>query len=222
MKKIIHIGRRIFCKITIKEGNLSISGVDRPLSNGDCKGSCGQIYDDIPIRSNFKYASGWSKDLARELVSIWKRWHLNDMNASCVHQRENWDLDKKIEVVSYGYGNKFWDLAGKVKAGKASTEEYQDYCVHKPIVTKIIVGRTIIDQDTLDNYLDRGFIKRERVETKPAIHVRCDEHPEGLLVKPCEICGYRYGSEWLKEELPGEVIEFLESLPDTDITPAWV
>lgn len=34
--------------------------------------------------------------------------------------------------------------------------------------------------------------------------------------------GYMYGSSWLKEEVPAEVIKFLESLPDTDKTPAWV
>lgn len=34
--------------------------------------------------------------------------------------------------------------------------------------------------------------------------------------------GYRYGSAWLKEEVPADVLEFLCSLPDTDVKPAWV
>ncbi len=34
--------------------------------------------------------------------------------------------------------------------------------------------------------------------------------------------GYTYGSKWLREEVPEEVLEFLQSLPDTDIIPAWV
>jgi hypothetical protein len=33
---------------------------------------------------------------------------------------------------------------------------------------------------------------------------------------------YSYGSAWLRREVPADVIEFLRSLPDTDITPAWV
>jgi hypothetical protein len=33
---------------------------------------------------------------------------------------------------------------------------------------------------------------------------------------------YKYGSAWLREEIPSEVVEFLASLPDTDQTPAWV
>lgn len=36
-----------------------------------------------------------------------------------------------------------------------------------------------------------------------------DEH----LGKPCPACGYRYGSSWLFEPVPNEVIEWLFSLP---------
>ena len=34
--------------------------------------------------------------------------------------------------------------------------------------------------------------------------------------------GYAYGSAWLSTEVPSDVIEFLEALPDTDKQPAWV
>lgn len=33
---------------------------------------------------------------------------------------------------------------------------------------------------------------------------------------------YSYGTAWFTKEVPAYVISFLESLPDTDITPAWV
>lgn len=33
------------------------------------------------------------------------------------------------------------------------------------------------------------------------------EHPEGLLGKPCSWCGYKYGTAWLKEEIPQNVID---------------
>lgn len=41
---------------------------------------------------------------------------------------------------------------------------------------------------------------------------------EGLQIDD----GYIYGSGWLTEEVPQEVIDFLFSLPDTDRKPAWV
>lgn len=38
----------------------------------------------------------------------------------------------------------------------------------------------------------------------------------------CPECGYEIGTRWLSVEVPGEVIEFLASLPDADREPAWV
>jgi hypothetical protein len=38
-----------------------------------------------------------------------------------------------------------------------------------------------------------------------------DEHPEGLLNEPCPVCGYRYGSAWLREEIPADVAKEIES-----------
>ena len=34
--------------------------------------------------------------------------------------------------------------------------------------------------------------------------------------------GYSYGHAWKHEDVPAEVLEFLQSLPDTDVQPAWV
>jgi hypothetical protein len=42
--------------------------------------------------------------------------------------------------------------------------------------------------------------------------VRRDEHPQGLLSEPCPVCGYRYGSAWLKRELPPEIIALAETV----------
>lgn len=48
------------------------------------------------------------------------------------------------------------------------------------------------------------------------------EYPLGLLGKPCTTCGYRYGTAWLKEEVPSEVLAFLKSLPNAQEAPAWI
>jgi hypothetical protein len=45
-----------------------------------------------------------------------------------------------------------------------------------------------------------------------------EDHPS----EPCPTCGYKYGSRWLTEEVPADVLAFLSSLPDTDLVPAWV
>lgn len=37
--------------------------------------------------------------------------------------------------------------------------------------------------------------------------VRPEERPDGLLTAPCPACGYHYGTRWLYEPLPEEIIE---------------
>ena len=47
----------------------------------------------------------------------------------------------------------------------------------------------------------------------------------GLLVDESFIHNgnpYKYGTAWLKEELPDSVVSFLASLPDAEKKPAWV
>jgi hypothetical protein len=59
-------------------------------------------------------------------------------------------------------------------------------------------------------------------ETKTAGWVTPDEHPEGILTKACPVCGYKYGSAWLKRPVPQETLDWLRELPDTKVKPAWV
>jgi hypothetical protein len=145
MKKVINPGynvfggnnhkEHLFCSIEFYKGNLSITGVRGPKSNGNCSGGCGQI-NPIIIKH---FAKGWNQVLLDKFNAVWHEWHLNDMQAGCEHQRAlGWD----------------------------------DY----------------------------------------------NKHPS----EPCPTCGYKYGTALLHKEVPQDVIEFLELLPETKITPAWV
>jgi hypothetical protein len=59
-------------------------------------------------------------------------------------------------------------------------------------------------------------------EEKAAGWVTPSEHPDGLLERPCPVCGYKYGSAWLEEAVPDAVLDWLYNLPDTKIRPAWI
>jgi hypothetical protein len=113
MKKIMRIGyllendvkMDIFVKAEYTDGRLSLSGVVGPLRNGNSLGGCGQIdmefehrnsnddderYSNPTKASSIKYAIGWDKNKWFDLLDVWKKWHLNDMQAGCEHQRVNW------------------------------------------------------------------------------------------------------------------------------------
>jgi len=169
----VAVGRRaasVFCRIKIEDGKLSISGVEGPLPSGNALGSCGQIDMHLKASSFKTFAPGWNFWKVKKFLDIWARWHLNDMQAGCEHQRAaKWE-DRRID-------------ANELPANHMANRD------------------------------ERGVL---------AIWVRPDEHKEGLLCAPCEVCGYKYGSMWRKEELPADVVGFLQHIPDTDKTPAWV
>lgn len=52
--------------------------------------------------------------------------------------------------------------------------------------------------------------------------MRPTEHPDGLLCVPCPTCGHRFGTGWLTEEVPDEVLRELLAFPESGKTPAWV
>lgn len=183
MKKVVRIGTTktspnkrgsIYCSIKYKDECLSISGVIGPLPSGNALGSCGQIdmefvhrdkddddsrYGDCLIKpEDINFASGWDKEKWLTFLDVWKRWHLNDMQVGCKHQRAKKWGQKKIQISN---------------------------------------------------------------ETRTSGWLYPSEHPDGVLMKPCPVCGYKYGLSWLKEDVPDGIIKFLESLPDTDKQPAW-
>lgn len=153
LNKIVHIGKgeygNVFCKVEIKDGKLSISGVEGPKSNGDCKGSCGQIVmSGIEIN---EYANGWNELLNQQFQEVWNRCHLNDMKAGSEVQ-ETFLRNNPVEKY-----------------------EYTEVC------KKLADAGLNPDKD-----------------------------------------GYKYGSQWKKEELPESVYLFLAGLPDSNVKPAWV
>ena len=77
-------GRRysVYCKIEYRNGRLYITGVEGPLTSGNCIGSAGQI--DMNIT---KYAPGWDAEQESRFREVWQRWNLNNMRSACEHQR---------------------------------------------------------------------------------------------------------------------------------------
>lgn len=137
----------IFCKVKYIDGGLSITGVEGPLRNGNCRGGCGQIVMSINV-SEVKPAPGWDAAMLRRFVEVWNDWHMNDMRAGTPRQ------------TAY--------LAGKF---------YVDF------------------SDAVELLKQAGIYEDD---------------------------GYRYGTAWLREDVPDDVLDWLKGLPDTDVEPAWV
>lgn len=237
MTRILQIGRMkgggalyltVEIRDTPKGPELSITG-QYPRGGGQCRDALAEVET---------FAPGWNAELAAEVGRIWERYHLNGTQAGCEHQRAGWDLDKAITFRTYSVD---WDVRRAIERnaaagnGQAKAQLYDlNKAGIKPFtfapVLALPPGFTPVAEQAHGAYLT-GWRVREtdsamnrqkhryppillRTETKAASWVRPTEHPDGLLGKPCEVCGYAYGTRWLYEPLPQEVIDRLASLPD--------
>lgn len=102
----------MFVKAEWKNKRLSITGVIGPKRNGNATGASGQIDMEFNSHPNpaggIIFAKGWNADLWLELRDIWKKFHLNDVNAGCEHQ---WDQSHVCGDIcptcGYSWGSKW-------------------------------------------------------------------------------------------------------------------
>ena len=219
---------RAFCKIEYTDGRLSISGVVGPMNNGDRKGSAGQCVDAI---RNGTPVKGWDAEMLRKFCAIWDEWHLNDMHPECEHQRElGWKTIARKEVSLYHYTMNDESIRKRREAEKAALDALRNGETFSPDKEQTFYAAmpyevTLSEDVELPNYKkrkplyngDRGF-----EEKKTLGWLRPNEHPDGILCKPCPVCGYRYGTEWKTVEVPKEILDWLFALPETETQPAWV
>ena len=229
--------RNAFVEIEYQDGNLSIHGVVAPLGNGNCLGSAGQCVDEI--RKGVP-TEKWTPEMLEKLCNIWDEWHLNDMRPYCKHMKDfgwNKQANEKVKVET-------WTLTKEAAEAKDKAEKRALECLRAgtpfyPTKDEIAYANMThsvkVYDDDLDAMYKYGKAYRDAYElkekdclgrsmTKYQIRgwIPYKNHPLGLLGRPCPVCGYTYGSEWQKEEVPQDVINWLESLPDTDVKPAWI
>jgi hypothetical protein len=145
------------------------------------------------------------------LVELWRRWHLNDMRAGCEHQRADWDTAAEITLYRWqrDYQNEAFRAAMKVES-EAHKALKAGETVTLPADVAELLARPFRMTTTEDVAPDGYEAVKDgypgHVETKGAGWVRPEEDPRGLLAKPCEVCGYKYGTEWRREEVPADVV----------------
>lgn len=78
-----------------------------------------------------------------------------------------------------------------------------------------------IDPEKPTNTYGRHFDGQQQDSWNLLGWIRPDEHPDGLLTRPCPECGYRYGSAWQFEPVPADVLDWLRALPAADRPSPW-
>lgn len=227
--KIINPGQikfsEVFVKIAFENKRLSITGVVGPNRYGSCRGSCGQIRDEL---SRITFLNpGWDRAKIERLTEIWGEHHLNDMHAGCPHQKgADWDTTKYLKFTSYNWGPKFLEYRTLAHRGKLpiAQEVWKDIMERVERITVAVVSpkHPVLLTDGDHQLIADGFVKEGKSKTHAANWVYPEQHPEGFLTKPCPTCGHKYGSGWLFEEVPEDVLQWLYDLPETQLQPAWI
>lgn len=186
---------------------LSITGtIWRGRRAESCWDSGGQVAERLAeLAKRCGGAPGWLP----EVLALWERWHLNDMRAGCEHQRAAWDLLEPLEVVSYGLTlEAHQERTRTIEAAARASAEGRPWTWTPRSRALVALERWYAEEHQppdADSPLSGCYEVKKR-ETRPACHVTEKEHPRGLLSKPCPACGYLYGSAWLFEPLPADVL----------------
>ena len=180
------------------DGRLSISG-DCRKTGRYAEGSSGQCQDTM---------LEWFPE-SKRLYDLWERWHLNDMHAGCEHQRAEWDVSEDVELYTHTLDSETLGAKNAAESRAAEALKKGERVQYTKAELALVNSRYSI---TSDNALPPHGYKQSKCETKKAGWLRYDEHPKGLLSKPCGTCGYKYGSKWLYEAVPAEVLAELEAM----------
>ena len=188
----------IFIEILYENGTLRMSG------------AVGDSYGQLVIRystnsPHLKFNPGWNEEKWKKLLEIWNEWHLNDLRPGCRHQKD-WGKEQ-IDVYTYELDRTTILERQKIQEnamqrllnGETVTlDAYEIYLLHLPYSYK-----------SGDNEPRSGY-RLVRYENVLSGHVYPHEHPKGVLTKACPTCGHKYGTDWQKEEVPADVIAWLE------------
>ncbi len=194
---------------------------------GEPYGSGGQIemsfrhrtaaYDDArytELLSITRFNKGWTSDLWLEFLDRWHEWHLNDMRAGCEHQRKLPGLYKRITTADLSLSPTAWASRRRIiKAVEASLREHGKAAITAE-ERRVLALPLSLEIPHGDGYPPPpGDYEIRKIKKETANWVRADVHPEGMLLRKCPECGYEYGSRWLYEPVPEDVLEFLKGLP---------
>lgn len=219
-----------YAKIEFIDGNLSICGVIGPTSNGNCIGSAGQCVDEIRAG---KPTADWTSKMLQKFCDIWDNFHLNDMRPYCGHMKEmGWDIEaqEKIKVVKW---NVKYEILQKSKdAEKRAIKCLRNGILFVPTPEETMYANAGLSVTTYNDELpehpefyelrEKDCLGRSNVEYKMRGWISYSDHPLGFIGRPCPVCGYKYGTSWIKEEVTEEVVEWLYKLPYSKREPAWI
>lgn len=167
-------------------GNLWNNRHSDILQGGQCVDS---LWDDYSEQIK-------DKKLYFEIMELWKKYHLNGMNADCKHRINEKLAKKQLKITKMR-----WTEEGK------KLSKIRDFGIQFIKTENIdLVPSALYELDTYS-------FRPEAVETTTAGWIHCTPlTPSGVLAKPCPKCGYEYGTSWNYRPIPKKALTRIRQL----------
>ena len=157
----------------------------------------------------------------KEIYRLWYKYHLNDMHPECIHQSElGWTIEasKPVSLYTFILTNDTYTQRQRIKNTVILSAKDG-----KPITLtdaeRLILSLDISHRTHLSNLPDNiaPYYELKETEIKRLGWLTEKDHPDGILSKPCPVCGYKYGSSWLYFPIPDEDEKAIYKLFDTEV-----
>ena len=199
INKDINIILKIELKNKLKENQtvLRISGDFLSFKYGDCSG---QIKD--AIKEHLKEFKKEHQKTLKQIIKLWDKYHLNDLNPDCKHKINEKLADKKIKIIKLRYTEEAKKL-----------NKIRDFGYFKQFITVTEEGLKNIPSK-LYELKTYTHSKNDAIEFKTARWVEYHPifRPDGVLCKPCPKCGYKYGTSWNYEPIPKKDLQIINQI----------
>lgn len=143
-----------------------------------------------------------------EIYRLWNLYHLNDMHPECEHQHAlGWDKLASKKVVLYHWTMTREACCKQREAKEAALSALAAGSIFNPTAEQTFFAGLSYSLTTWTETLPeklKMYYEPKNTETKALGWLEESEHPEGLLCKPCPICGYKYGTNWNYFPIPEE------------------
>jgi hypothetical protein len=210
-KQIVRVKGDRFVRAEIKlvDGRLSISGVTGTVGGRRGGEFVGRHEGKTLYGESFGQCVEEIAKFFPELVPALP-WHLNDMKAGCEHQ-DTWPIAEKVELRTFKLRSDVSTERARLSRRASERLEKGETVTYTP--EELALAQLPYEVTVPTPGIEPGpQYELTRVESKGLGWLRPDEHPRGCLLKPCEVCGYKYGSAWQRRELPPEIVQLVTEL----------
>lgn len=138
--------------------------------------------------------------LFQEIYRLWNLYHLNDMHPECAHQAElGWREQAREPINEYIFtlNTDIYSQHAKIKEKALKKLCSGETVKLAPSEQAILTLKYQITSanETLPKTIAK-FYTLTKKQTKCRGQIFYSEDKNGILCKPCPVCGYKYGSAW--------------------------